>query len=529
MKKRELFFLLIGAAFIIMQHLYYFSEVYYDRDLCFYTYNTLDVLKGHGWYYSPWHTKLAGINFIILAAFKLFGQSFKSIYLAALFFNLLSVFFIYYLAKLLLSKETKLYFLLPFFFSMIFTAEPVMSYTANTEIFLAAFEIAGILFLGLGRYFVSGLLLGSGFLIRQTAFLTFFSGALFLIVISLSGKKTFREFIKELLIFSLGFTLPLALISVYFLYKGVFDKVVNYAFIYNLRNFGDYLTDIRKKDLPLSWIHKFDLEIILLSILSLTGLIFTMIRKTKMRILISLWFSVVCLWLLKVGIQPHHFISLIAPLACISLFGISDILEKAETLIRRKSYLGKTYISVVITILLITAIFLFIPFISGTRQRYPPQFRQDRFYAAAYIKEHSKPQDKIFVWDNFSLGAIFLWSGRDSVTRFHEKYAFLPLELGEYMVPYVEGDSWRFNQKEFLLDLDKNKPKYIVLVQDYAKVIRWRNFAKKHAVSWEDRKALIRHPSEVEKEAFPEFFVLLDKGYKLEKEIGICQIYRVRE
>lgn len=529
MKKLEILFLLSAALVIIFLHIFYFREICYDRDLSFYTYNTLDVLKDHGWYYSPWHTKLPGINFIILAAFKLFGQSFKSIYLAALFFNLTALFLIYLIAKKLLSKETKIYFILPVIFINLFAAEIFLTYTANTEVFLAAFEIAGILFLGLNRYFIAGLLFGSGFLIRQTAFLPFISGALFLIIINLSGKKSFKELIKKLLIMGLGFILPLILIAIYFLAKGVFDKLVNYAFIYNLRNFGEYIIDIRQRDLKsprmLFWVSKYNFEIILLSFLSLWGLFYTIIRRTKISILVSCWFIISFLWLLVAGIYPHHFIELIAPLACISLLGISDIFEKIKRLTIGKPYLHNIFIVVIISVLIIPCIRLIIPFITNERRGYPLQFREDRFYAARYIKEHSFPQDKLFVWDNFSLGAIFLWSQRDSIIEFHEKYAFLPVELREYMVPYVED--YPLNQKKLLFALQKEKPKYIVLVNDYNKVIRWRKLAKRYAASREAWEVLSKHPLDAEKEAFPDFFSLLNKDYRFEKEIGICRIYRL--
>lgn len=508
MKKNEIICLSLAALFIVFQHWYYFSELYYDRDLAVYAYNSLKLLKGGEWYHYARGPLPPGINFIIVAAFKLFGSSFKSIYLAALFFNLLSVFFIYLLAKLILSKETKFYFFLPIFFALIFVAEPFRTYAATTEVFLATFEIAGILFLGLNHYFLSGVLLGMGFLIRQTGVYAFLAGTFFIIITMKLNKTSSKLFIKDLLYFCGGFSLPLILISVYFSFLGVFDKFLNCTFFYNLRNLGEYLIDVKRRDIEFTkndfW-QRFNFEIVVSGLLSLSGLFYALIRRTKAGLLISIWFVSTCFGLSISAIYQHHFIQLIAPAASIGLLGISGFLEGSSLLFKRKIPPMITLGVILIAALIIPGIRLAVPFVTKKRQSLCAYAADDRFSAAQYVKEHTTPQSKIFVWDNFDLVSLFFWSERDNVCNLNQKCFFLPSELKEYWSPYIEKKDFRFYQTQLLLTIREKRPKYIIVVSDYKVVIDTSGILVARVKDFN-----------AERKAFPGFFELLEKDYQLD-------------
>lgn len=519
MKKIEIIFLITSLVCIAFLHSYYFTELYYDRDLAFYAYNSLNILEGHDWYSNWGDPKPPGINLIILAAFSLIGKSFKSIYWAALFFNLLSVFSLYLFAKLILSKEVRFYFFLPFFFILFFGSEVLKTYSANTEVFLATFEIAGMLFLGLNQYLISGLLLGLGFLIRQTGLFTFIAGVIFLIALKMSDKTSFRLLIKNLAIFFAAFTLPLILISAYFLYKGIFNKFLNITFISNLRYSAEYLINIRQRDLfftkKLLW-NGLSFEIILFSLFSLFGLFYAfIIRRTKISLFIGIWFLVICAGLLITGIYPHHFVQIIAPLSCISLLGVSAMFEEIKVLFKNKVYLRIISIGILIVVLFIPYVRLGRPFITKERPVWYAHGAEDRFHTASYIKEHTAPEDRIFVWDNFDSGAIYLWSERRNATIFSSKATVLPSELIEYWVRLKKD--FRIYQKKLLVELHQKLPKYIILVSDYRVVID-----KTGAVMAEAKDF------NIERNVFSEFFQVLDKEYLLEKNIGACSIYRIK-
>jgi len=520
MKKSEIWFLLIAIVFIVLQHIHYFSELYYDCDIPIYAYSSLNILNGEGWFHGIWHGKPPGINFIIISAFKLFGQSFKSIYLVALIFNLSSLVLIYLLAKLLLSKETKLYFLLPVFFILFFAAEPFRAYSANTEIFLLPFEIAGILFLGLNRYLLSGLFLGLGFLIRQTEIYAFVAGFSFIVAAGILDKTTLKAIIKNLLGFIVAFILPLLLISLWFFNKGAFDKFFKQVFLFNVQGLGEYLTVVRKKELLLTakifWV-KFNFEIILFGLLSLIATICTIFKRSKARILITLWFLITSLGLLISAVYSHHFIQLMPAAATISLLGFSDIFENIKKLFTKKAYLRNIFISILITLLFASFIRLTVSLVARMRFTYSPYLVKDRLSAAAYIKEHTSAQDKIFVWDGADAAAIYFWSKRKPVSLDYVKYIFLPSELRQYLI--LAKVDYRLKQKKLLWELRNNMPKYIVVVSDYTVFIDNKG-----------RFGIKMKDFNLERNAFPEFFKMLKENYQLEKETPDLQvqIYRYK-
>lgn len=521
MKKIKIFCLFTALLIILFQHFYYLSELYYDRDIAGYAYNALCLSEGKGWYYNIWDAKPPAINFIVLGAFNIFGRSIKSIYFAALFFNLLSLFFIYFFAKLLLSKETKLYFLLPVFFSFFFTSELFRTYSANTEVFLATFEIAGILFLGLNRYFISGALLGVGFLIRQTGVYTFFAGALIIIAVNFLDKPPFKTLIKNCLIFTFAFILPILAISVYFFSRGLLNQFLKYTFIDNLQHLNEYVISVHKRDLLITklilW-REFKFEIISLGLFSLAGLGYILTHRTKVTLSIFLWFIVICFGLSISAIYPHHFIQIAAPIACISVLGISFIFKIIKTLVKN-ILLQNIIVFILIAILITPHICSIASFITMKRHIKYSQGAKERFFTAQYINKHTETKDKIFIWDNFDGGAIYLWSKRQRIGKIFSKRDFLPLELIEYWQPSLED--YKLNQKQLLLDLRANHPKYIIITPDFSS--RVDNLGNIKV----ERKNLA-----TEKNVFPEFFKLLDKDYAIEKKIGIefpILIYRAKK
>lgn len=509
MKKIRIFCLFTALLIILFQHFYYLCELYYDRDIAGYAYNALCLSEGKGWYYNIWDAKPPAINLIILGAFSLFGQSVKSIYFAALFFNLLSLSFIYLFAKLILSKETKLYFLLPVFFSLFFTSGLFKAYSANTEVFLAVFEIAGILFLGLNRYFISGALLGVGFLIRQTGIYTFFAGALIIIAINFLDKQPLKTLIKNSLSFISAFILPLLIVSLYFFSQGLLDQFLKYTFIDNLKHLNEYVISIHKRDLLITklilW-KEFKFELISLALFSLAGLGYILTHRTKITLSIFLWAIVICFGLSISAIYPHHFIQIAAPIACISVLGISFILKSIKSLLKN-ILLQNIIVFILIAILVIPHICSIASFITIKRPIHYAQGAKERFLAAQYINKHTSSKDKIFVWDNFDGGAIYLWSKRQRIGKNFSKRDFLPLKLIEYWQPSLAD--YKLNQKQLLLDLRAHRPKYIIIVTDFSSHVNNLGNVKV------ERKNLA-----AEKNAFPEFFELLDKDCAIEKRIG---------
>ncbi len=487
----------------MLLHSYYLKERYYVIDVAGYAYNTLEVMNGHGWYASTWHNKPPGINFIYLIAFSIFGKSFISTQIIALLANILSAFLIYLIGRYLLYKEIRLFFLLPVSFALFCVSAALDGHTANAETFMAVFEIAGMLFLGLAYknekntfYFMSGLMLGIAFMIKQAGLMTFIAGLIFIFVVKIIDKEDLKLLINRIFIFIISFLVPLALLSIFFLWQGVFDKFIKYTFIIPCQYGKDMSTEARIMIIRLCksiWDNLW-IELIVLGIPALFGAFYILLRRPRVMILILIWFIICCFELLSFGVFNHYYIQLIAPFVILSVIGLSYIYQN----ILRKRIL-KALFSV---LLLVPYLHIAAVTIHGGAQIMPEDI-QDRFLASQYIQKRTSPQDKIFVWDNLDGCSIYFWTGLTNITHFRVKYCFLPEDL---MRPNYRAlaAGFKLNQKIFLSDLSKELPIYIVTVDD----------------SWYG-------PDYLERKAFMEFFDILEKRYVVEKKIGTCTIYRL--
>lgn len=510
MRRKELFFLLSAWLFIMLLHSYYLKERYYVNDVAGYAYNTLEVMNGRGWYASTWHNKPPGINFIYLIAFSIFGKSFITTQIIALLADILSAFLLYLLGRYILYKEIRLFFLLPISFALFCVSVGLEGHCANTETFLAVFEIAGMLFLGLAYkkkkntfYFMSGLMLGIAFMIKQAGLMTFIAGLIFIFVVKIIDKKDVKFLIGKLFIFIISFFIPLALLSIFFLSQGVFDKFIKYTFIIPYQ-YGKEMSAVARMRIIQSREGIWDMlgiELIVFGISALFGTLYILLKRSRVMILILIWFIICCFEFSLFGIFPHYYIQLIAPFVCLSVIGLSYIYQN----ILRERIL-KVSFSVLLVIPYLHTISSTINsgtlIIPETGQYRFLASQQDRFLASQYIKKRTNPQDKIFVWDDIEGCSIYFWTGLTNITHFRVKYCFLPKELMRPQQRAFAGD-YKLNQKSFLSDLNKELPIYIIIVDDD------------------------RYGPDSEKKAFLEFFDILEKRYVAEAKIGICTIYRL--
>ncbi len=503
MRKKELLFLLSAWLFIMLLHSYYLKERYYVIDVAGYAYNTLEVMNGHGWYASTWHNKPPGINFIYLIAFSIFGKSFISTQIIALLANILSAFLMYLIGRYLLYEEIRLFFLLPISFALFCVSAALDGHTANADTFMAVFEIAGILFLGLAYknkkntfYFMSGLMLGIAFMIRQAGLMTFIAGLIFIFVVKIIDKEDVKFLLSKLFIFIISFFVPLALLSIFFLWQGVFDKFIKYTFIIPYQYGKDMSVEARFmiiQSCKRIW-NLLGIELIVFGIPALLGILYTLLKHSRTMILILIWFIICCFEICLFGIFPHYYIQLIAPFVCLSVIGLSYIYQ---------NILRKRILKVLFSILLVVPYLHTTDLTINKGTQIMPGEIQDRFLASQYIKKRTSPQDKIFVWDDIDGCSIYFWDSFTNITHFRVKYCFLPKDLMRPNYRALAGD-YKLNQKNFLSDLNKELPIYIVIVND-----NWYG------------------PDYLEKKAFLEFFDILEKRYAVEKKINTCIIYRL--
>jgi 4-amino-4-deoxy-L-arabinose transferase-like glycosyltransferase len=533
----EAFFLILALAVSIFLNACYISGLYYDHDISKEASDTLDLLSGKGWRYFYNNNNFPpGINLIHLLAFSIFGKSFISIQIFSLLANLLSVILIYFIAKYLFAKEIKLYFLLPLFYALFSVSEGIQGHTSNLETFLAPFEIAGILCLGLAAknkksilYFLSGAILGLGFLIKQTILATFIAGLAFMLATKIVYKSIS---LKKFYLYTLTFLAPFILISVYYFFSGlgIFSSFIENAFIKNF----DYVKNIPVlKDIyMLGGINQIwrllKIEIIVFGLLSLVGIIYLLKhKKTHVTLLILLWIIIPTAIFLIFGLHfRHHFIEILAPSLVLSIAGASKVYETCISRLSRKKFLVGLFMTLGVFILAVPFFHLIGPLIVKNKlvntffltQRYLNSADKDkyaellfnespeaakRFLVSQYIKERTNKEDKIFVWDGFGAGSIYLWAERDNATEFKGKYPLLPKELRMPVVAvFKDNVEYKLNQKILLQNIVDGEVNRIAVMPDVLPL---------------------------EKDVFPQFFGLLETKYYLEKEIMGCEIYRLKD
>ncbi|OGX19849.1 MAG: hypothetical protein A3K83_07405 [Omnitrophica WOR_2 bacterium RBG_13_44_8b] len=568
---RDIGFLCLAVILSVFLNACYVSGLYYEHDVPFYAYSTLKFYKVFGYLISKgfFHFPLGnillglrqtseysisgilppGINFIFLAAFFIFGKSFIGIQIFSLIANLSSVILLYLLAKHILGKEIRLYFLLPVFYALFNVCEAIQGHTSNAETFLSTFEIASILFIGLAAvkkkdvfYLLGGFLSGLGFFVKQSAFATFAAGLVFIFAAKLIYKEPLRFFLKKIFYFTGSFLAPLLLLSAYLLYAGMWGIFIKNPLLLASR----YITNVNlMRNSYLSWSslkawQMLKFEIIIFGSLALTGIVYavTQYRKPE-RLLALIWFAVPTLIISRFGFHfRHHFIEILASFLTLSIMGLSDILNLAKTLFERKMIFLKISIGFAVFILAFPFFHLMTPLIkqnkpansfflterylrSRDRAKFTTLLIREsadaarRFLVSVYIKEHTAKYDEIFVWDDLGGDSIYLWSGRDTALFFSTKSYFLPGELRGTpfrAVFYNREINYKYMQETLLGRLMDKPPVYIVVVRAALPVPN-APFTALEMVN-------------LEKRAFKGFFDFLDKNYRLDKDIMGCLAYR---
>ncbi|MFH1458396.1 MAG: glycosyltransferase family 39 protein [Candidatus Omnitrophota bacterium] len=553
MKRIEILFLSFAIVLTIFLHAHYMSGLYYDQDVASYVNSTLEIGRGKSLYsgFRTWGNKPPAINYIFLLAFSLFGESFISIQVFSLIAKILSVILLYLLAKTVLAKEIKFTYLLPLFYALFSSSEALQAHSSNLETFLIPFEIAGILFLGIAMqnkktifYFLSGLSLGLGFLVKPSALAVCFAGFVLICIQATLYREPLRVFLKQSFLFLSVFLIPLFFLSIYLFYLGVWERFIKSIFISNMayiKNIGIIRNIYMPWSLQQIW-SGLKSEILIFGLLALIGLLGSLLRyKNKPRLLSLSWFLVTGLVISRAGFHlRHHFIEILPSFLVLSIIGISDIYQQTASLFKQKRLFLKIF-AVGGALILVFPCFHTIKTLvkkhslknsffaterylkSADKEKYAKRLLGEsfdagrRFLISQYVKERTAKEDKIFVWDGMAAGSIYLWTQRKSVTnRF--KFSFLPVELIGPISAFSYRDpgqhDYRHFQSRLLKGLSVVRPAYIIVVQSVLPM--------PHAkISYQEVLTL-------ERKAFKDFFDLLDSDYVLEKEMLGCFAYRLK-
>lgn len=221
------------AALSVTPRLFYLN-VPFERDEGVYTYISDVIDRGGLPYKDAFDHKPPGVHYLYNVSFKVFGHEISSPRIMATIFVMLACLFSFALVYKITSNFFAGIFTMAFL-GLTSSSPAYTGFNTNTEIFTVPFFIGGMLFLldeepSLPRYFLSGLLFGIGFVIKQPV-LTIAVAAFACSAIRF--LKTPRKLSVIFSVFALASSIPFLLFMLYFAYKGAFYDFLTGYFTYN--------------------------------------------------------------------------------------------------------------------------------------------------------------------------------------------------------------------------------------------------------------------------------------------------------
>ncbi len=381
--------------------------------------------------------------------------------LLSLISGIISVIFIFFLAKKLFKKRISIY-LSTTIFAILFSLPLIEGNIANAENFMLAPIILSALLILSNKsinYFLAGLLLSFAFLTKIVAvfdFAAFFIVIFFLRVYDnfsiksiynyfqsfLKNKKIIFNF-KDEMFFAVSFVFPIILVFVFFTIKGAFNDFYTATFSQNVGyvGYGNYFI------FPMG---RLILKLILLFLVILIVIIFrSKLGKNGFFIFIWLMFSLFnCLF----SERPYtHYMLVLLPSFC--LF-IGYLIENKKLLILNSFILVLLLVIILRSFNLYAKIFPYysnyINFIINNKSAASYEAFFDRntprdYLVAEFIKANTNPDDYIFLWSDS--GQIYKLSNKLPPGRYIVSY---------HITFYKDGISETKNA------IDKFRPKYII-------------------------------------------------------------------
>ena len=327
-------------------------DVPLERDEGEYAYGGQLILQGIPPYQQMYNMKLPGIYAAYACILAVFGQTHQAIHLGLLVINAATILLVFVLAQRLYDAMVGM--VAAVFFAVMSLLPSVQGVFANSEHFVILPALGGLFFLlraleekRQGMLFVSGLLLGLSFLMKQhgAAFILF--GGIYILYDQSCGRPVnWRTVLSRIGLFSLGAAAPYGLICMFFAYSGAFDKFWFWTFEY-ARTYTNQVPIIA----GLSLVKDRSLEIIksapLIWLLVFIGLITIWVdqrsrRKSDQRSRRKSVFAVMLMAFSFLAIcpgfyfRPHYFILLLpasAILAGVSLGVLQERILKNRSLV----------------------------------------------------------------------------------------------------------------------------------------------------------------------------------------------------
>jgi len=441
-------FVLILLGFFALR--WPFRNVPFERDEGMYAYAADRMAHGDLLYRDVFVSKLPGVYVSYWLSFKAFGRSIAAPrHLATLFTfgSILSVF--------LLLRQTHNAFLglagaallAVSMFGTMFG-----SFTANTEIFMILPASLSVLFLWRGvkrnswtDFLIAGVLSGLAMIVKQVAFTSLAFALLVALVSAWHGGA--RRCLSHLGSVILGAAMPVVICFAWFWMAGSLRQLVDSSILFNwhyftmpwnmreerlLRGFANAI-----EDAPLLWL------------LGAWGLLRCFLLRKKRDWLLAGWLLFSILGICGAGtLYPHYFVQAVPALAAVAAVGLYIVPA------RRSGFL----ITVAgVTVCVVFAVVMQWPYLTRytleevSWKCFPGQPFGFASKIGAYLKEHTSPDDKLFIFG--SEPQIYFHAQRRCAVRYSLVYPLTDRSPDALL-----------RQQEVVQALRQNPPRYLLIV-----------------------------------------------------------------
>ena len=455
-----------------------------ERDEGEYAYIGKLMLEGTAPYISAYNMKLPGTYFMYSLIMLVFGKSIVGIHYGLLIMNSFTMWFLFLGIRRLFNNQVA--FICAVLYGFYTISAVVLGFAAHATHFINFFVAAGIYFMSRtttsnNKYhvFLLGLMLGLAFLMKQQAVYFLFFGGAFIVYHYFPKNRNWVPLAWSTGLYALGVILPYLITAGLLFLSGAFQKfwfwTVEYASTYasgvtfeeGKQAFAATFDPIYK-EYPLVWIF------------AGLGLILLFISKyTILQKVIAGSFILFAFLSITPGFyfRQHYFITLLPAVTLLSAIALNSISNFIKGKIKLQAF---AFLSIVFILFTVGSAFTnnkdyyfkMEPEEIG-RMIYQGNPFDESQEIANYIKEHSKPSDKIAILG--SEPQILFYSDRRSATGYLYTYGLMENQ------PYNKS-----MQDEMIREIEKEKPKFIIFCRV---AFSWlaRNDSPKWIFEWSDK------------------------------------------
>ncbi|MFQ5441155.1 MAG: ArnT family glycosyltransferase [Thermodesulfobacteriota bacterium] len=456
--------LVIIAVAMIRVHL---LDLPLERDEGEYAYAGSLLLKGIPPYIHAYNMKLPGIYAAYAVIIGVFGNTHTGVHAGLIVVNIITVVLLFFLGKKILTPLAGT--MAGAAFAVLSLNVDVLGPMANAEHFVILFAVAGLLALvhglepgGKRRLFLSGILLGTGVMMKQHGVFYVLFASIYLLWSFYAGALfDLKETLRAGAAFVAGTALPFAATCLVLYLAGAFTNFWFWTFTYA----GEYVSQV-----PL-WngvmLFKRNFSLILRSslpvwIMTAVGIGSLALKKNSINrtvFLLGLLFLSFLSTAPGLFFRPHYFVLTLPAVALLAGAGIDYLsgfppehLKPARASVKPAIAIFLASVTVAITIYQDRATFFLKDPVQISRTIYGPNPFPESIAVAEYIKANSNPDDYIAVLG--SEPQIYFYSGRPSATGYIYMY---PLTEDQRYAPEM--------QKGLIKDIVTKKPLFITFVR----------------------------------------------------------------